>query len=107
MPSPEPGIAYTPEEAAEFLRWSPGGLRKAAQLGRIQHTRLGGPGGAIRFTADDMAAILAASKCPAAAPAATPPIASQRTRRALPSPPSGRRLLVAKPVRRRKRAGEA
>jgi hypothetical protein len=101
MASPEPGNAYTPEETAKFLRWEPGALRKQAQLDRIPHTRLANRW--IRFTADDIAAILAAGQRRPVADQPAVPAGRRRSGRpaSLPAPSPGVRPLVARPGRRR------
>ena len=77
--APLDGIAYTAAEAAEFLAWTETALKQAAVQRRVPHTRFGRE---VRFTKQDIADILAASRIPAEAPAAPPASARPRRRTA-------------------------
>lgn len=95
MSVPEPGHAYTPEEAAEFLRTTATALRAQVSRKQIPHTRVGKY---VRFSADDIAQILAAGQRPPAdKPAASAPRRATRKTAAPPPPPAGITPLRARP----------
>jgi hypothetical protein len=100
---PQGGIAYTPEQV-HANHWlgniTPSAMRKAAQAGKFQHTRLRGK---ILFTAEDIAAILAAGRVPAKDETPHIRATARRVRRtpSLTDVPHGVTPLVAKPARPR------
>lgn len=101
MAAPEPGRAYTPEQASEWLGgWSPGGIRMAAKRGRIPHTRIAGR---ICLTAEDIAAILAAGHRDPVDISDQPSRAPRRARRPAP-PPTALSSSTVRPLVARKRA---
>lgn len=98
---PQPGRAYTPEQASPWLGgWPPGGIKKAAQLGKIPHTRIAGR---ICLTAEHIAQIIAAgSEEPVGEPGPAP-APRRRAPRATTQGQSGTAVTTLRPRPPRRR----